>query len=332
MAEDGLISGYSCDQLIANNEVNAIELEFYYDLSWPKDAMDYVAAREKLESLLVREVASRFSIIGGSVCINPPFEGIWLVGANSAPDDEVNTVYDGCTLLEPDDGEDCEGFKGIMSAYAVGAYELDGLITAVGDSLISGTVTQGTELRTAFLGTELAASASEGKNNIAPAINDFSYEIPEKDNDFTALGGLLCAGIVLAFVGLLAVIYRRRRRSSSEARDLELDEDGKVVHQSAALGNTIASEDDKYKRAFKEEVMSDGTPAPEEFDERYTFDIGETLRNNLMNLHGQTSVRSFRRMGVEIDSDMESAEDSWAQTDATLGSLENRLGSETGEV
>jgi hypothetical protein len=75
-----------------------------------------------------------------------------------------------------------------------------------------------------------------------------------------------------------------------------------------------------------------GDETDEEYgNNNYTFDLGNSMKNELFNIHGRAADQR-RQYGIGIEETSDSDADSWAQTDGTIGSLEQQLEPITAEV
>lgn len=228
-----------------------------------------------------------------------------------------------------------------MSGFAIGPEDPAALVDTIATKFADGTLTTDTTLRTSFLGTTIDQdSITGGRDNLPPAVNtpDQPVQIDEGGRRFTPIGVLLILGLALAVVGVLFVLLRLRRRRSEQLRQDAImatrsHEQDFGVEDELKLDPTDLS---NFDRGFPDGGLSDDTGVgplaspPSDFENKYTFDVGNLMKNELFGVHGHRQDGSKKDLD---ESDLsESDVDSWAQTDATLGSIEHRLEPITAEV
>ena len=87
-AEDGTTPlSYSCQQLMVNNQVNQLRVEYYYDILHDS-GVDAATAVAKGEAALLNSVADHFGLIDGARCSIPPVTSLWLIDVTSRQQDE----------------------------------------------------------------------------------------------------------------------------------------------------------------------------------------------------------------------------------------------------
>lgn len=211
-----------------------------------------------------------------------------------------------------------------------------------------------------FLGVPVTdpSNGDAGRNNLGTPSNINQGETPipptTSDTNFTVVGGLLVAAFCLAFVGIGMIFYRRRQQWLQD-RELALEE-----YESKRAGTHPDDDDDevygsKELRADLYQKDSDGhlqmdmsgqvvrnTSTEESADDdqnpNVTFDLGNTFKDQLMGVYGTYSQNSnpskhhFQMYGAGRATSMDSEADSWAQTDGTIGSIEQNLEPITAEV
>jgi hypothetical protein len=195
-------------------------------------------------------------------------------------------------------------------------------------------------LRVKFLGTELDYGNSEpGRDNLPPAKNvvQVSFQAPE-DNTFTIVGIAIVVGMSLTVLALVVVIVRRRRRVKSSFQHQEFQDE--VKSENGTGSETFRLEDGQSPpppgRDLDGEILNDDDNLPEspdEFSREYNFDLGGWMKSELLGIHGESAISAQPSNGTAVppphspSEDMlsDSDNDSWAQTEATIGSLELRL-------
>ena len=107
-------------------------------------------------------------------------------------------------------------FSGSMTGTIVGLDDTLDTVSLMAQQLNSDAVTATTDsIRVLFLGLELDYGTESGRDVLPPALNIFSnQQTAPADNSFTLIGIAMVAGLTLAVLGLVYVIYRKRRASS----------------------------------------------------------------------------------------------------------------------
>jgi len=328
---------YSCKQLLANNQAGEVEVEYYYELlrSIDEDESD---VRHRSERDTLNSVATHFGLDNGARCSVPPVNVIWLVKISSRPDDEPVNLFP-CEYLQPAANQTCQVYHGFMTGSALGGNDSADLVKFLRDSLH--TAPQDDSYRMAFLGTQIdtSALAETSYNNLPPAVNSVTSEATQpREKRVTVLGGFLVALFALACVGILLVLYRRRRKWLT-AQDVEL-----ALSKSHLDGPSPSAPASSSQRNIKRHLVEVGSDAIDESAEhanspdgvnQYTFDLGASMKNELFGIHGRNGTGKAQRSsnhppGSDVSGDSDA--DSWAQTDGTIGSLEQQLDPITAEV
>mmetsp|Transcript_21458 Transcript_21458/g.35534 ORF Transcript_21458/g.35534 Transcript_21458/m.35534 type:complete len:375 (+) Transcript_21458:232-1356(+) len=347
---DQFVISYACQFLMENNVVTPIEVSFYYDLLFDTGE-DPRTERQYLEFLLLGQIAQEYGLQSGNACISPPEDGtFYLVQATSLPEDVPNPQFDECFDLIPAAGQECISYSGTVSGYVLGPDDPSTMVQFIASSLTNGVVTAGTSLQVAFLGTQIDPT-NGGRDSLTAAINqDEPLADESASNDaFTYVGILLTVALACAFVGLVAVVWRMRQRRQQRWREeLIMTTDANTTLDSGGGGAydttgiiTLPQSDHEQRDTYDESELpsqygmenmvirpnhpGDLPPA----QGSYTFDLGDNMKLGVLGKHGGSSSRAKRALVEESeDSDV----DSWAQTDATLGSLEVRIGEIRAEI
>jgi hypothetical protein len=217
------------------------------------------------------------------------------------------------------------------------------LLNFITTSLSSGVVTATTSLQVAFIATHIDPTEG-GRDSLAAPINEGTPIALEEDGVFTYVGILLVVALVGAFLGLSLVVFRMRQRRQKAWREeavmtrsqLESSfDEGMIFDQGVDECRVAADEELPSQYGLAQMVIhsdhddddSDGLPE----QGSYTFDLGDTMKWGVLGRHGGGSSRRNNRVAIP-DEYSDSDVDSWAQTDATLGSLEVRIGDITAEI
>ena len=191
---------------------------------------------------------------------------------------------------------------------------LDYMVSAIG----KGTVTTGTTLQVAFLGTQI--QKNEGRDALTAAINaEKQSQAKDESPTLTTVGVFLIVALCLTFVGFLFVIWRMRKRRQQQWRE-------EVVmatrsHEMAIMGQSNDELPQSYGIDGAVDCEDLVSVDPENPD-KYSFDMGDNMKSALFGIHGDASPRG--RMTRAAPPSESSEDDSWAQTEATLAPLEMR--------
>lgn len=202
-----------------------------------------------------------------------------------------------------------------------------------------------------FLGVpvEQTDGGESGRDNLGDASNVNAIqsgpeEVEPDKSAFTIVGGLMVGALVCAFLGILVVLWRRRRAWLRQRQALEDDE----IHLDLNKG-THPSDDYDYDYEGEGDD-EDHSPHSEEggFPNKFAFDMGNSFKDQLMGVHGtggrppvsnisrpaygSSGGSAYAMTPVGRDAMSDSDADSWAQTDGTIGSLELQLEPITAEV
>lgn len=256
---------YACQDLLdaqTNSTLSNIEVEFLYDLAFPS-SLDENAARDEIEANVLKHLALYYGLWNGAACNDSPTTGLWVIKATSKPTDTPNPLFgtficvteksivpfinfikltclvwthifpyqrqnpDSCFKLAANSTESCVSYKGFMTVSAIGPENMPEIIEQISSSMSSGAVTADTEMRVAFLGTQVDTTSytGDGRDNLAAAINDQLTNSTGRDKTWTPIGVLLVLGMCMAFIGVVLVVTRGLRR-----RRLEGDEENEDDH------------------------------------------------------------------------------------------------------
>lgn len=94
--ETNFVTTFSCQQLVENNVVTPVEVDFFYDLAFSSD-VEPEMARKEFEAQLLDRIASEWGLASGNACISPPLTGhFYLVQVSSLPEDQPNQAFGTC--------------------------------------------------------------------------------------------------------------------------------------------------------------------------------------------------------------------------------------------
>jgi len=331
---------YECEQLLKYNKAASVKIEYYYDLLRKKDD-DEKEIVQRAENALLESVASHFGLKEGSRCSVPPIDVMWLVRISSWPRDSIVKAFDSCLNLQPGSDQICDVYKGTMTGFALGDVDETDMIQYIQQEMQKDERNASDEYIMSFLGTQIDTTivSSRGRDKLTPSMNFVDRMITfrgDEKREVTWIGGLLFTGFALLVLGVIFVLYRRRRRWM-------MAEEAEV-----ALSKSIddyESPPSKYSNVVIQPIeidtMSNGESSDSEYISPsanrggYLFDLGSNMRNDMFGIHnkgGPTRDPFGHNMNGMEELASESDADSWAQTEATIGTLEHQLEPITAEV
>jgi hypothetical protein len=227
-----------------------------------------------------------------------------------------------CFDLTPDSTQDCVSYAGTITGYVAGVDDTSELLDFMAQAISDGSVTMGTTLQVAFLGTQI--QKDEGRDALNAAINAEQAKTASaaSANGFTSVGVILTSALCVAFVGFMIVIFRMRRRRHQQWREevIMATRSHELAMMEEEANNEVPLEYDVDGAVDGQDLSVADFPDDQE---KYTFDLGDNMKANMMGIHGEASQRRNRISAPPSDSS-HSEDDSWAQADATLASLEVR--------
>jgi hypothetical protein len=226
----------------------------------------------------------------------------------------------------------------------LGADDTFSLVNFIANSISSGEVVAGSSLEAYFIGTHIDTTGLTGDGreelNSNAINNEATTAAPlPTDNTFTYIGGLMVAGLCAAFLGFLFVIYRMRQRRQKAwreeavmatlSRDQEQQEIQEQYRKDRVIQLPLRDEEDLDELPSRYGIDDEDS---QQHSEQHSYDLGSNMKTSLFAVHGSRS----RRLDppAKVDDSYDSDVDSWAQTDATVGSLEDNriLGDERMEI
>jgi hypothetical protein len=348
-SENGEITGYLCDYHVQSGTIKAgsgVEVSSYYDMLYPC-AGDPGMLMNAIASTVLTNVAEYFELLpDGSVCTIPDAAlPLWVIGISLYP--SSSTVNDvGCQKLKADEDPTlcCEVVHAPMTFWwADREYQINDVLSLLSDEFNSPKATAAAQtegVTIQYIGAYMQSSAEGGQGNAPPAMSapDVSA-IQTKSTSgshITMVGVIaLVALVAVSIATLFVVIVQRRRRSKNQKH----------------VQDTLAKADDNNSDGptLEVDVMSDGCdypsnsqqihPLPYSFEDdvantpnSYTFDLANSMKLDVLGTYSglPTCMAVVPPYPMEETSDSEV--DSWAQTDGTVGSLEERLEEITAEI
>jgi len=306
-----------------NPDFNPTPINYYYDLAQDTNLATETAIAS-IESSLLNKIATRYRILpSGASCESMPFDlDLWMWKVSSGMKDEANYAFDRdarCLRLSPSAStQSCTTVYGQLLVTLAASKDTSTLKSFIKNQFNTNALTEGTNSTTLYLASEMdLETVGKGRDELT-GVNSIVdvLEQPKKDDMITPEGvffaiGLLCAAVLLAFV-----MIRRRRRTNAKSADITdyLDE--------SVDGSTGANSIPRY--AVEEEDEEDMFPASP-----VDYDIGGEMKNEALTVYGRDVVTATSLLG---DLDESDGEDSWAQTEGTIGSIELHLEPITAEV
>jgi hypothetical protein len=195
----------------------------------------------------------------------------------------------------------------------------------------------------------------------APSGSATSQTSQSLNREITVAGGFVIAMMTATCFGVFFLVYRRfrKRRVSATATASGKDDDfcGSTMDNGPSCEDsdfqvTIVN-DSNDNRQLSRQFGSSTAPAmnhtsnnrtsnlmlfdlPLDDDDyppaKYTFDLSDTFKQNIMGTYAPTTMQVVAPYPMMEDTSCDSEVDSWAQTDGTVGSLEDRLEEITAEI
>lgn len=342
----------------------------FYDLAYSCSTEKQNAANYIAEQLLMKAALAWNILPIGDACTDPQNHyGAWLFGVSSQGPDEFVSDF-GCQRLTPNatKRECCQVVHLEMKFIPTGGFNITKLQQFVKDQLDTADPNYSLLFRTASVDDPLIINNTPnytvpgGKINV-PTISGAvqSAQSPEDSQKITVSGAFLISLLVGAVLGVFLVMYRRYRSRSSGGSTVGKDcddfcnstmehgpsiEDCSDFHVTVINDNCIDDINSSFPRQYTslglgdidiEEKQRDflDDMDMEDLEEappaKYAFDLGDSFRNDVMGTYAPTTMQVVAPYPLE-DTSCDSEADSWAQTDGTVGSLEERLEQITAEI
>jgi len=162
------------------------------------------------------------------------------------------------------------------------------------------------------------------------------------------------AALIAAVLGVGFLMYRRYRQRSTTANTVSKDTDEMFGDDAPFRVSVLSDDADCYDannmNANAEKYNQNQTGTISSFDDdsgndavlppKYAFDLSQSFKNDVMGTYGgvansnrspPTTMQVVAPYPI-LDETDDSVADSWAQTDGTVGSLEERLEEITAEI
>jgi hypothetical protein len=355
---DGIVTSYKCDYHIQTGAIassNGKTINSYYEMLLPcqenPDNAMAVIASELLDSL-----GMRFGLLpDGSACTIPDTTlNVWVIGETSSPLDSI-VPHMGCTKLTTGDNAElcCVVVKAPMTFWVSSTnFKDQDVMKYVASELDAGNFTY----QTTYIGSilqftgnagagQIPSQSSPHDDQVIAGISQTPTSSKSGKSSITVTGGLLMSALIVVVVfGIGLITFRRRRHVRKAALDEEsidknsLDFTKNDDSAGPALHVEEASHEMLHRRAIftnNSFGLDDKMDDPED-QRNYTFDIADNMKNHIMGQYGghgnygPTSMAVYPPYQMEETSDSEA--DSWAQTEGTVGSLEENLEQITAEI
>jgi hypothetical protein len=345
---------YACAYQLGDEEYakryEVVVVENFYDLVYPctmpkQNAVKYIA------ETLLNDAALAWNLLPeGVACMefqdSYPYK-TWIFGVANGNHTLITDF--GCQKLSvPNPEICCQVVRAEMKFTPSGGYNKTSFEQFVAGKLNSDELTASfPSIKTAAIAPafpDVAPQNEDPRDNLDPPIPVSSVKAqqensPESDRDISVVGGFVITGLVAAFLGLIFILVRRRRvHKQATAQDEGDLNDIRVT----VLSDGDASFPNVDSPFLQEVYISTVDLAEEDEDDPYSpknmgayqFDLGQSFKNNVMGTYfpqnAPTSMHVVAPYALDDTSDSEV--DSWAQTEGTVGSLEERLEEITAEI
>lgn len=370
--EDDLPTAYECDFHVQTGTISVqsgIVKDSYYDMLYPCD-LDPLDGIKLYGVAVLENIAEEFGILpSGNACVIPNTKlPLWMIGVSSEPADSIVETLE-CQKLSTknDDSMCCVVVKAPMTFWWTdGEFSDEDILDVLKSQWRSPLKNMvDAEYEIEYLGAFMETTEGDVKT-YSPPRNDESVftgavqEIQQDNNKFTIVGGFVLGGLLAVFVGAVFVLMRRRNRARQSDIEVAIQKSGSYGEHSSdgpTLEVDVMSDDmprgfypgginnDNVGNSYNDAQQED-FPTPSS----YTFDLANSLKNDVMgayfgngggsssnnNNNHSESMGPPTSMAVvlpySMDETSDSEVDSWAQTDGTVGSLEDRLEEITAEI
>lgn len=342
--------GFHCPRVMENNpDLVDIPLLFYIDLKYPIGKE--FAAKRRVQSELLLAIARDFRITSGKACTDPPKNGnSWLVSIQSDGKQLTREeTFPKCRELKFDDRtEECFVYQFELTGNVLTGKKMPD-VEAVVETLFVNHVQNsiGSDFEVQFLGIPKYEDGADDQTiNIPPSnLKDSdSNTTPINRSNVTIVGGFLVAAFCLATAAILLILYKRRK--AQQLTELELEQTPKH------LSHDTEDEDFDHEvpeehlypldlgNSFNQQVLGAHTPnnnASKPGPTKYLTNVNPN-QGPYSHFYGQQNqpqpkaVTHRRTNSGQSDHMSTSTVDSWAQTNATIGSLELQMQPIAGEI
>lgn len=341
---DGVPVAFKCTYHVATGKIQAStakSISSYYDMLYPcndnvQQGVDMIAAN------VLSNVAEYFNILPDGKACSIPYTALplWLIGVSLKPADSTVQGFPCQKLVaNPSAGQCCVVVHAPMNFWWTDFDPKEtAMMKVLSNEFVSPQATVGTSYQVSYLGAYIDLTTETGQGTVnVPISKPESPPAASKNNTFTIVGVFVLAAMIVIFAGAIFVIWRRRRKWRTN-RDVE------AAISKSDLG---FAEDGSDGPTLEVDVMSDDMPQSNikgsyDFQDdsyptsnSYTFDLSDEMKNKVFGTYGRanfgpTTMNVVAPYPMEEHSDSEA--DSWAQTDGTVGSLEDRLEEITAEI
>jgi hypothetical protein len=356
----------------ATGDAEVVTVEHFYDLVQKCDASVPEAASNIAQQLLVEAAEVWNILPSGEACTFPQDTyGAWLFGVSSKGEHAMISDF-GCQRLTPNASrsECCHVIRSEMIFLPTGGYDRSELQRFIQEFLNTTHSAQyrTASIQPVFVEDAPMNDNGGGGVNQPPTVNGVqngvdssSTQKSSNGGQITVTGGFLMASLVVAVAGVFLVLFRRYRKDQRalNVSGNTLDKDDEFCNSTLENGPSCGENDFQvtvlhdhtYNSFPAQRIVSKGSIVTEpevgvfesqleeheEEDDRpkaYAFDLGEAFKSNVMGTCAAPTVMQVMPPypiveGTSCDSE---ADDSWAQTDGTVGSIEDRLEVMIGEI
>jgi hypothetical protein len=294
---------------------------------------------------VLTNVAEYFELLpDGSVCTIPDtLKPLWVIGISSHPPDALEENVE-CQRLKPNSSSAlcCRVVHAPMTFWWTDRdYQRNEILDVLSVEFNSPQATasaQAESVTSQYVGAYVASTGEDAQGNLPPAISTPEGQKTDSASKtghqmtMTGVSVLVALILVVLGAGFIVILQRRSRRKKQNN-----------------VQDTLAKSDDTHSDGptLEVDVLSDGCasnsqqiqPLPFSFEDdmantpnSYTFDLANSMKLDVLGTYSglPTCMAVVPPYPMEETSDSEV--DSWAQTDGTVGSLEDRLEEITAEI
>lgn len=370
--DDGNPIAYGCEYHLGSDLGNlpsfykVLELEQFYDMVYPCSMQaDKQNAANFVSQQLLKNAAQTWNILpDGNGCVEPQSAySAWIFGvAQEAPSQFISDF--GCQALTIDQvGECCQVVRSTWIFVPTGDVRQQDLQDFLRLELQQSDLTATLPIRTAPIDADfflpgpdevIIVATTPPANANVPSVQEGKSVEYTPSRRITVPGTLLITGLVLVTIGVVLIMYRRHRLRRSNGQAVK--DDGTMEHGPSGDDEpyrvTVLSDDaDSYHPNQHHHDIDDDDD--DELDDlggvlasttpKYAFDLGQSFKNDVMSTYGigrspssqatpgPTTMQVVAPYPI-LDETSDSEADSWAQTEGTVGSLEENLDEITAEI
>jgi hypothetical protein len=346
--KNGEITEYKCDYHVQSGAIkdgNGIEVSSYYDMLYPCNE-DPERIMNAIAPTVLTNIAEYFELLpDGTVCTIPnTLKPLWVIGISSYPSDAMVKNVE-CQKLEANStsASCCGVVHAPMTFWWTDRdYQRNDILDVLSVEFNSPKATaavQSENVKIQYVGAYMEGTGEDVQGNMPPVIP--ASEGPKAEgssksgNQMTMTGVIVLVALILVVLaaGFVVIVQRRSKKRGNNQDSLAKSDD--THSDGPTLEVDVMSDGCDYPSNSQQQMQ----PLPYSFEDdmantpnSYTFDLANSMKLDVLGTYSglPTCMAVVPPYPMEETSDSEV--DSWAQTDGTVGSLEDRLEEITAEI